>query len=162
MRITVVRTQNAQLLTPWSTKLIHIIYKHSVPTSKKRVSITAISWLMLCREITAVYMTSEIFIAVKMTIILMTMFYVLPLRRLVGRYKRFRETYCFHLQSWLCKMSVSFYQTTQRNVLEHSPHHSRHHENLKSHLAKEHFPKFLLTANSVSGFDKNYKKLNCP
>jgi hypothetical protein len=40
---------------PWSMRFVKIIFKNSVPTSKKRVSITMIDWLMLYRKTIAVY-----------------------------------------------------------------------------------------------------------
>jgi hypothetical protein len=54
----------------------------------------------------------------------MTFFWVLMPCRLLGTYKRFRETYCLQLQVWRVSSTI---QTIQ---------HPHHRENLKSHTVK--------------------------
>jgi hypothetical protein len=47
--------QLIEMFNPFKPKLVVVMFKNSVRTSKKkRISMTAISWLMLFREITSV------------------------------------------------------------------------------------------------------------
>jgi hypothetical protein len=59
-------------------------------------------------------------------------FWVLAPCRLVGRWQRFEETYCLHLQTWTL---TSTDESTRRQNPEERNHDPHRHENLKSQNA---------------------------